>query len=64
MGNIDEGNSARYEFGGSIIRETENAWLIRLDNGDELFFPKSQTDWEGHELWSIPHWLAEEKGLE
>jgi len=64
MGNI-ENVSDRFEFGGSEIveRETDKAKLIALDNGEEEFFPKSQLEWAGHNTWSIPHWLAEDRGM-
>ena len=69
------GRSDRESFKGSLIRETEKAWLFDADdlppNSDPVWLPKSQCDWhpdEGEAIgdggWMlIPDWLAREKGL-
>ena len=53
---------------GKVIAETDMAWLIECSEG-EIWLPKSQcerTEWDGQSLdsFSVPEWLAEEKGLE
>ena len=58
-----DGDDDRFEFGASKIHETDAAYLLSLDNGEEEWFPKSQLQWEGTELWSIPKWLAQTKDM-
>ncbi len=55
-----------------IVRETDAAFLVRLEDGDEeVWLPKSQiSDPEDYEVGdedvtiSITEWLAQQKGLE
>jgi hypothetical protein len=48
-----------------ILRETEKAWLIKLDNGWEGWLPKSQCPLSADKAKvTIPNWLIAEKGLE
>lgn len=45
--------------------ETERAYLLVMETGEEVWLPKSQItflDWENGTL-QVPRWLAEEKGL-
>lgn len=68
-----EGRSDRESFKGSVIRETEKAFLFDPDEaGAEIgtvWLPKSQCSWhpdegEANGGWMlIPDWLAKEKGL-
>lgn len=55
-----------------VLRETEKAILVRTEDGEEAWVPKSQILAEGTTVssdpdevgtLSIPRWLAEEKGL-
>lgn len=52
-----------------ILKETELAFLIRVDEGDDLWFPKSQiadaSDYkEGDKgTISVTEWIANEKGV-
>lgn len=50
-----------------ILKETDLAWLLLLDDSDFLnpvkeWFPKSQCELDD-EFISVPEWLAIEKGL-
>jgi len=49
-----------------IIRETDLAILIH-HNGEEIWLPKSQIDYDGdvgdEADIEIPEWLADEKGI-
>lgn len=52
-----------------ILRETDKAFLVRID-GDETWLPKSQmADWEDYEVGdvdleiSVTEWIAKEKEL-
>lgn len=54
-----------------IVRETDSAFLVRLESGDEHWVPKSQiSDPEDYEVGdedvtiSITEWLAQQKGLD
>lgn len=55
----------------SVERETPKAWLFMIDD-EKYWFPKSQLDWNGKELWvgaknvevEIPQWLLDEKGID
>lgn len=45
-----------------FISATEKAYLV--GNGDKKFWlPKSQVEYDGAGTFSIPEWLAKEKGL-
>ena len=53
-----------------IVRETEAAFLLRLESGEEVWMPKSQiADWnellEGDQncTVSVTEFIAREKGL-
>lgn len=50
------------------IHETDDAWLIELVRpGDEeesrVWIPKSCCTRDDAGVWTIPEWLADEKGL-
>ena len=64
--------SERYAYKGELIRETEKAWLVALDEYQmEIWLPKSQCDWhpDGGEARGrggtifVPDWLAQEKDI-
>ena len=46
----------------AIKAETQKAWLATLEDGKEIWFPKSQCKMEDNEI-KIPEWLAKEKGI-
>jgi hypothetical protein len=56
---------------GTVIKETEYAFLIDIDDTEKHWIPKSQLIADHHSVISegdhivfgIPEWLAEEKGL-
>lgn len=71
-----EGRSDRESFKGSVIRETEKAFLFDPDKSADgaIWLPRSQCTWvpdskESDQVvtnggWMlIPDWLAKEKGL-
>lgn len=45
-----------------IVRETDKAKLFATAEG-EIWIPKSQIVDEGDDVFTIPEWLAVEKGL-
>ena len=50
------------EIEGEVVRETERAWLIDVD-GDEIWLPKSICTDNEDGTFTVPEWLAIEKGL-
>lgn len=54
-----------------IVQETEAAFLLRLDGGEEIWLPKSQIDdAEAYTVGdedltvSVTEWIAKQKGLD
>ena len=45
-----------------LRRETVNAYLINV-GAREVWVPKSQTEWNEDKTFTMPEWLAKEKGL-
>lgn len=71
-----EGRSDRESYKGTVIRETEKAWLFDADTLDDgpIWLPRSQCTWVpdsaesdqtlgGGGWMMVPDWLAREKGL-
>ena len=53
-----------------IVKETDSAFLLRLEDGEELWIPKSQiadpddyTEGDEDATISITEWIARERGL-
>lgn len=53
-----------------IVRETDAAFLVRLDDGEEVWLPKSQisspetlAEGDCDVTVSVTEWIAKEKGL-
>jgi hypothetical protein len=53
-----------------IVKETDSAFLLRLDDGEEVWIPKSQvSDPESYAQGdcnatvSVTEWIAKQKGL-
>lgn len=74
MGNIQDYNGVRdynnktHVFSGTIIRETEKAYLIAVDGfTDEQWFPKSvlsNEDIRNEDITcEVPEWIAKERKL-
>lgn len=55
------------DFEAEILHVTDDAYLITTDDEFEIWLPKSQMEIEEETevkiKFSIPQWLAEEKGL-
>lgn len=51
------------EVDARLIRETEMAFLIDDGSGEQVWIPKSLTVYDGGSTFTIPEWLAIEKGL-
>ena len=50
------------DIAGQILHETEKAWLV--DTGDaKVWFPKSLVEDNDDGTFTIPEWLAKDKGL-
>lgn len=47
----------------AVVYETEKAFLIRFEEGLDVWLPDSQVQVEGRVV-EMPEWLAIEKGLE
>ncbi|MHC4310923.1 MAG: hypothetical protein ACYSW3_00445 [Planctomycetota bacterium] len=57
----DHSGAITYE---ELLRETDGAYLLRID-GKDHWFPKTQCRVEeSHQLVEIPIWLAISRGLE
>jgi hypothetical protein len=51
-----------FDLAAKIVGETEKAW--RLTDGDKTeWVPKSQVEDNGDGTFTMPQWLAEEKGF-
>lgn len=50
------------EVEGEVIYETALAWLLNID-GDQVWLPKSQVEDHGDGTFTVPEWLALERGL-
>jgi hypothetical protein len=65
-GFLSEGGGARRarltDIACQVRRETERAWLI-FDGSVEVWLPKSQVENNGDGTFTLPEWLATEKGL-
>ena len=49
---------------GEIKVSTGEAWLVTLDNGEEVWLPKSECHhYAEHHKFSVPRWLADKKGI-
>jgi hypothetical protein len=47
-----------------LVHETEKAYLLRSDTGDEAWVPKAAVEYDRAEgVFTMPRRLAEEKGL-
>lgn len=51
-------------FTGYMLDEREKSYLIELENGEEQFFPKSQTIDNNDGTYTIPKWLFDKKKME
>lgn len=50
------------DVAGRLVRETDKAWLID-DGAQEVWLPKSQVEKNPDGTFTMPEWLATEKGL-
>lgn len=50
------------DIAAEVKRETEKAWLI-FDGAKEVWLPKSQAEHNPDGTFTMPEWLATEKGL-
>lgn len=48
---------------GERLRETSAAVLLRVEGGEEIWFPLSQVEETDDNEWTMPHWLAMKKGV-
>jgi len=46
-----------------ITHETDEAYLFRVDEDEEVWLPKSQVEITESDIVEMPEWLAIEKGL-
>jgi hypothetical protein len=50
------------DFAATLKHETENAYLVN-DGDKDYWLPKALTEDNGDGTFTIPHWMAYEKGL-
>jgi hypothetical protein len=51
-----------FDFAAELKHETENAFLV-TDGDKDYWLPKSMTEDNGDGTWTIPEWIAIEKGI-
>ncbi len=51
-----------YDFAAEKRHETDDAFLV-FDGSQEIWLPKSMTEENGDGTFTIPAWMAEEKGI-
>lgn len=57
------GRSDIVDIAGELRRETDKAFLI-FDGDQEVWLPKSLVEYDaGDRIFSMPEWLAKDKGL-
>lgn len=56
------GRSELFDMAAKIKAETDKAWLLN-DGTREEWVPKSQVEDNGDGTFTMPQWLAEEKGF-
>jgi hypothetical protein len=44
------------------VRDTPLAWCLN-DGAREVWIPKAHSEWDGQTTFTMPGWLAREKGL-
>ena len=52
-----------YTFDAVVERETPEALLLDVGLDDPVWFPKSQCDDNGDGTFTVPQWIAEDKGI-
>lgn len=50
------------DIAAKVVRETEKAWLID-DGAKQVWIPKSQAEKNPDNTFTLPEWMALEKGL-
>ena len=45
-----------------VIRETDRGTLIETDEGDQLWLPSGELEFDGMTM-TLPRWLAKKEGL-
>jgi hypothetical protein len=56
-------NEDEMEVAGTIVHETEKAWLINTEEVGDIWLPKSRCVDNEDGTFSVPFWLARQKGL-
>ena len=56
------GQSDLTDIAAELRHETDKAWLI-FDGDKEVWLPKSQVENNGDGTFTMPEWLAHDKGL-
>lgn len=60
---MTSGRSGIIDLAGTIVGETEKAWRVDFGEKEPIWIPKSQAEDNGDGTFSMPEWLATEKGL-
>lgn len=63
---LSAGNNDEYDMvdNWELVRESERGLLIRLEDGEEHWLPKSQVTYDLERRWlTLPMWLARKIGV-
>lgn len=59
---MSAGEAKLFDFSGTLKRETASALLVN-DGTRDVWLPKSLTEDNGDGTFTVPEWLAIEKGI-
>jgi hypothetical protein len=59
---IRDDDADQFEFAAELVHETDAAYLVN-DGDQEHWLPKKLTTRIDDKTWSIPEWLAIERGI-
>lgn len=60
---MTSGRSDIIDLTGVVMMETDKAWRVDFGELAPVWLPKSQVEFDGDKTFSMPEWLAMEKGL-
>lgn len=52
-----------FDFAAKLLNETPKAWRVDAGEKEPVWIPKSQGEDNGDGTFTVPMWLAREKGL-
>jgi hypothetical protein len=60
---MTSGSSNIVDISADLKHETDGAYLIDSGDGEPVWVPKSQVEYDEMGTFSMPEWLARDKGL-